>query len=113
MKRLPFWIVSWAASAVLFAPLFGWERHEHALAAVNVYAWFCCVMFVLGVLCTFSKTSRAAAITTWRNRWMVDKAIGSISSLAFMGGVVYVGWLGMFGTLLVCWLLNMAVLNSD
>lgn len=113
MKRLPFWIVSWAASAVLLAPLFGWERPEHALAAVNVYAWFLSVMGVLAVLLTFSKEVREHAKAKESKRGAVSRAIGIVTSLTFIAATVYVGWIGMFGTLLVCWLLTTAMTAAD
>ena len=113
MKHLPFWIVSWAASAVLLAPLFGWERPEHALAAVNVYSWFLCVLYVLAALFTFSKEVREHAKAKDAKRNVISKAVGTATSLTFIGALAYVGWIGMFGTLLVCWLLTVAVTAAD
>ena len=113
MKNLPFWIVSWAASAVLLAPLFGWERPEHALAAVNVYTWVMSTLFVIAALCTFSKKAREPAKAIAAKRNVISKAIGVVTSLTFIGATAYVGWIGMFGTLLVCWLLTTALTAAD
>ena len=113
MKHLPFWIVSWAASAVLLAPLFGWERPEHALAAVNVYTWFMSTLFVIAALCTFSKKAREPAKAIAAKRNVISKAIGVVTSLTFIGATAYVGWIGRFGTLLVCWLLTTAQTAAD
>lgn len=113
MKHLPFWVVSWAASAVLLAPLFGWERPEHALAAVNIYAWFMSTLYVIAVLFTFSKDVRNHAKAVAARRNVISRAIGIVTSLAFIGATAYVGWIGMFGTLLVCWLLTTSMTAAD
>lgn len=113
MKHLPFWIVSWAASAVLLAPLFGWVRPEHSLAAVNVYAWFMSTLFVLSALSVFNKEARERAKAAAGKRNVISRAIGIVTSLAFIGATAYVGWIGMFGTLLVCWLLTTAMTAAE
>ena len=113
MKHIPYWIVSWAASAALLCPLFGWERPEHALAAANVYAWFICVLYVIAALVTFSKEAREDAKARDAKRNAIGKAVGNVTSLIFIGATAYIGWIGMFGTLLICWMLVTSVTAAD
>lgn len=113
MKHLPFWIVSWAASAVLLAPLFGWERPEHALEAVNIYAWFIGTVAVPGALSLLNQKARENGVKVWRQRSFLGRGVGVVTSLTFISGTAYVGWLGLFGTILVCWLIQLAVVSGD
>ena len=109
MSRLALWIVSWAASAVLLSPLWGASPPAHMLAAVNVYAWFICTLGVLGFIAVFTKDGKAAGQKSEHERNPVDRAVGKVTSLVFIGALAYTGWVGMFGTLLVCWLWVTAV----
>lgn len=113
MSRLAIWIVSWAASAVLLSPLWGATTAEHLLGAVNVYAWFMCVLYVIAALFSFSKSARESAKKKLQGRSSVSRAVGLITSLTFIGATAYVGWIGMFGTLLVCWMLTAAITAAD
>ena len=109
MSRLAIWVVSWAASAVLLSPLWGATPPENLLGAVNVYAWFMCTLGVLGFLSVFTKDGKAAWQKAERERSPIDRVIGKFTSLVFIGALAYTGWIGMFGTLLVCWLWVTAV----
>ena len=113
MSRLAIWVVSWAASAVLLSPLWGATPPENLLGAVNVYAWFTCVLYVIAALFSFSKSVRESAKKNLQGRSSVSSAIGLITSLAFLGATAYVGWIGMFGVLLVCWMLTTVITAAD
>ena len=113
MSRLAIWVVSWAASAVLLSPLWGATPPAHLLAAVNVYTWFTCVLYVIAALFSFSKSVRESAKKNLQGRSSVSSAIGLITSLAFLGATAYVGWIGMFGVLLVCWMLTTVITAAD
>lgn len=113
MKHIPFWIVSWAASAVLLTPLFGWERPEHALAAVNVYAWFLATVFTTcAVFVIFSRDLRKQIKAKRAKRNGFSRLIGALTAVTFMIGTAYVGWIGLFGAMLISWLLE-AALTAD